>query len=153
MAQAGVVEGVIGAGIDHGLHLLAEALDGQDQATDVLERLSANSRGRLSTQVLGEVFRVLTTKRRPAVPSVDAVTRLEALAHTWPIYVVTPAIVLEAARGVRDYRMKYWDAQLWATARLNQIPTILTEDAPGATLEGIRYVNPFAAAFDPASLS
>ena len=126
----------------------------QLRATDALERLSASARGRLSTQVLGEVFRVLTTKRRPPLPTGDAVARLETLAHTWPVYVVTPNIVLEAARGVRDHRLNFWDAQLWATARLNQIPTILTEDMPsGDTLEGIRYLNPFAAAFDPASLS
>src|SRR5689334_136484 len=92
--------------------------DKQDRATDVLSRLSATSRGRLSTQVLGEVFRVLTAKRRPPLPGIDAVTRLEILVHTWTVYVVTPMIVLEAARAVRDYRLSYWDAQLWATARL-----------------------------------
>jgi predicted nucleic acid-binding protein len=76
------------------------------------------------------------------------------LVQTWPVLSITPAIVLEAARGVRDHSLSYWDAQLWATARLNQIAIILTEDAPaGRLLEGIRYVNPFEAAFDPASLS
>jgi predicted nucleic acid-binding protein len=39
-------------------------------------------------------------------------------------------------------------AQLWASARLNQIPTIFSEDfASGSTLDGVRFVNPFAAGF------
>ncbi|MBI4635006.1 MAG: hypothetical protein HY727_01525 [Candidatus Rokubacteria bacterium] len=49
--------------------------------------------------------------------------------------------------------MSYWDAQLWATARLNQVSTILTEDSThGRVLEGIQYLNPFAPAFDLAAL-
>ena len=35
------------------------------------------------------------------------------------------------------------------TARLNQIPIIFSEDFnPGAVLDGVRFVNPFAAGFD-----
>jgi predicted nucleic acid-binding protein len=49
---------------------------------------------------------------------------------------------------VRDHKLAYWDSQLWATARLNQIPTLLSEDfSVGAALEGVRFVNPFAADF------
>ena len=41
--------------------------------------------------------------------------------------------------------MHYWDAQVWAVARLNQVPFVFSEDCnPGATLEGVRFVNPFA---------
>jgi len=60
----------------------------------------------------------------------------------------TPLIVLEAARGVRDYQFNYWDAQIWAAARLNQIDTILSEDFnTGAMIEGVRFVNPFVKDF------
>jgi predicted nucleic acid-binding protein len=53
-------------------------------------------------------------------------------------------IVLEAARGVREHSLPYFDAQIWATARLNQVPIILSEDfASGTALEGVRFVNPF----------
>ena len=65
---------------------------------------------------------------------------------------ITPLIVLEAARGVRDHRLNYWDAQVWATARLNQIPLVLSEDfKDGFVLDGVRFVNPFARAFDLAT--
>lgn len=128
--------------------------DKQSRARQILDRLSGNQLGRLSTQVLGEVFRVLTGKRRPTVPVTDAVVHLEALARLWPVYVITPVVVIEAARGVRDHQLNFWDAQIWATARLNQVPTILTEDAPPrGVLEGVRYLNPFAPAFDPTTLA
>ncbi len=57
-------------------------------------------------------------------------------------------VVLEALRGVRDHQLSYYDAQVWATARLNQVPVIFSEDfKPNATLEGVRFVNPFASDF------
>ena len=38
-----------------------------------------------------------------------------------------------------------WDAQIWAVARLNHISVVLTEDFnPGAVIEGVRFVDPFA---------
>ena len=68
--------------------------------------------------------------------------------RVWPVFDLTPLIVLEAARGVRDYQMSYYDAQIWATARLNQIPVIFSDDFNvGATLEGIQFINPFAPEF------
>ena len=69
----------------------------------------------------------------------------QRLAHAWPVFPLTPFIVLEATRGVRDHQLAYWDAQIWAAARLNQIPVIFSEDFnAGSVLEGVRFVNPFA---------
>lgn len=125
-----------------------------EQALAVLRRLVAQRRGRLSTQVLGEFFRAVTRRIRAALSPAEAVTQVSVLARAWPVLPVTTLVVLEAARGVRDHRLNYWDAQLWATARLNQVPTILTEDSThGRVLEGVRYLNPFAPTFDPAVLS
>ncbi len=51
-------------------------------------------------------------------------------------------------RGVRDHQLSYYDAQVWATARLNQVPVIFSEDFnSNAPLEGVRFVNPFASDF------
>lgn len=58
-------------------------------------------------------------------------------------------MTLEAVRGVRTYKMAYWDAQIWASARLHQIPLIFTEDFNvGAVIEGVRFVNPFEEGFN-----
>jgi predicted nucleic acid-binding protein len=61
---------------------------------------------------------------------------------------LTGMVALEAIRGVRDYQFNFWDAQVWATARLNQIPVVFSEDFNAGTLiEGVRFVNPFAENF------
>ena len=66
----------------------------------------------------------------------------------WPVFDLTALIVLEAGRGVRDHKFSYYDAQIWATARLNQVPLVLSEDFPhGSVLEGVRFLNPFAPHF------
>ena len=60
-------------------------------------------------------------------------------ARTWPVFDLAPESTLEAIRGVREFRLAFWDALLWASARLNRIPYLLTEDGPtGAVIEGVR---------------
>jgi len=123
------------------------------RALDALDRLVLHGRGKISTQVLGEVFRVVTAKLRPSRSAGDAFNDITTLARAWPVLSVTPLIVLEAARGARDHGLNYWGAQLWATARLNQIPLILTEDfAHGRVLEGVQFLDPFASSFELAAL-
>ncbi|MGB3714590.1 MAG: hypothetical protein WA996_09190, partial [Candidatus Promineifilaceae bacterium] len=97
---------------------------------------------------LAEFFSVSTRKLSPPLSSDDALAQVNLFIRVWPIFDLTPLIVMEAARGVRDYQMSYYDAQIWATARLNQIPTIFSEDFNiGATLEGVHFINPFAPDF------
>ncbi len=44
-----------------------------------------------------------------------------------------------------DMVMSFWDAQVWATAKLNQIPVVLSQDfASGSVIEGVQSENPFA---------
>jgi predicted nucleic acid-binding protein len=125
----------------------------QVRAAQLLEDIEPIGRGTLSTQVLGEFFRVVTEKiARPLTPA-QARLELERLVASWPVLPVTAAVVIEAARGVRDHRMSYWDAQLWATARLNQVEVVLSEDfQDGGVLDGVRFVNPFTPSFDLAAL-
>jgi predicted nucleic acid-binding protein len=114
------------------------------RARQVLDDLARRRRGRVSTQVLGEFFRAVTTRLRPPIPPEDALRSLERHMATWPVLVVTPEIVREAARGVRDHGMNFWDAQIWATARFYRIRTVLSEDfEDDRILEGVRFVNPF----------
>jgi predicted nucleic acid-binding protein len=55
--------------------------------------------------------------------------------------------VLEALRGVVRYRLSYYDAQIWAVARLNHVPVVLSEDfSAWSEIEGVRFENPFAPA-------
>jgi predicted nucleic acid-binding protein len=69
--------------------------------------------------------------------------------QVFPIFNLTPQIVMEATRGVRDHQLSYYDAQIWATARLNQVQLVLSEDfQDGQTLEGVHFTNPFAPTFN-----
>jgi predicted nucleic acid-binding protein len=62
---------------------------------------------------------------------------------------ITGATVLEAVRGVSAYQMAYWDAQIWASARMNQVPFVFSEDfGEGVTIEGVRFINPLEKDFN-----
>jgi predicted nucleic acid-binding protein len=121
----------------------------QDRAIDVLDRLHAAGIGRVSSQTLAEFFAATTRGRHPLLSVSKAARQVENIAHSWIIFDITPFIVLEATRGVRVHKFSYRDSQLWATARLNQAAAIVTEDFnAGSTVEGVHFINPFAATFD-----
>lgn len=120
----------------------------QRQAQHVLEELGLSGIGCLSVQNLAEFISVTTRKLSPPLTSEQALQQAELFARLWPVFALTPMIVFEAGRGVRDHQMSYYDAQLWASARLNQVSVIFSEDfATGAMFEGVRFVNPFAEGF------
>ncbi len=120
--------------------------DKKRTARAVLTRL-AEGAGRLSTQVLGEFFCGVTRSR--LLDRQTAGRTIEAMAATWLVHRSSVEITLGAVRGSLAYGFSYWDAQLWATALVNEIPLILTEDfSDGCTIEGVRFANPFADGFD-----
>ncbi len=131
-------------------NLLVYAYDPRDEAKheraqQVLQRLRRSRRGVISVQSLAEFMRA---SQKLAMSPDDALRIVQAFALSWPILNLTPALVLEAGRGVSQYTLAYYDAQIWAAARLNQIGVIFSEDFnPGSTLEGVRFVNPFAEEF------
>ncbi len=122
-------------------------------ALQVLDALAGTDAAVLSTQVLSEFYSVATRKLKPALTASEAEERLHRLSRTWPVVPVTPLIVLEAARGARTFKLSFWDALIWATARLNQVPVVLSEDfSDGQSLDGVFFRNPFSAKFDIARL-
>jgi len=122
----------------------------QARALEVLDHLAIDGVGVISTQVLAE-FCVATTRKLATPLSIpEAYQRVKNYLQSWTVVDVTGMIVLEAVRGVRDHQFNFWDAQIWATARLNQIPLIFSEDFNvGQVIEGVRVVNPFAKEFQP----
>ena len=123
----------------------------QARARAVLNRLMEDDSGALNAQVLAE-FSNVTLHKLKLLPA-DVYAQVEDYETAFPIYPLTPAVVLEAVRGVRDYQLSYYDAQIWAAAKLNQIPVVLSEDFnTGGGLEGVTFLNPLEPAFDPAGL-
>ena len=65
-----------------------------------------------------------------------------------PVFALNGMIVCEAVRGVREHQLSYWDAQIWAAARLNQTGIVLSEDfSHDRIIEGVRFLNPFLPGF------
>ena len=75
------------------------------------------------------------------LPANSIYKHIEGYEASFTVYVPSPAIVLEAVRGVRDHRFSYDDAQISAAAKLNQLQVILSEDFNvGVTIEGVRLL-------------
>ena len=131
-------------------NVLVYAYDPRDAAKNtraqhLLQALRQSRRGILSVQTLAEFMRAT---QKLAIPPRTAMQYVQAFASSWPVLNLTPPVVLEAARGVSDHVLSYYDAQIWAVARLNQIGVVFSEDFNnGSTLEGVRFVNPFAEEF------
>ena len=116
------------------------------KAKEILVGIENSSQGCLSVQCLAEFFRVVTAKIGLSPAEIYPV--IERWAGVFPTFPITPQIVLEAARGVRDYGISYFDSQIWAAARLNQVEIVFSEDfQDGQSIEGVRFVNPFSADF------
>jgi predicted nucleic acid-binding protein len=120
----------------------------QQRAIQVLRTLEVTLAGRLSVQCLAEFCAVVTRRLRPTISPADALTQVERFLRVYPVYNLTPMIVQEALRGMRDHQLPYYDAQIWASARLNQVPVVFSEDFNPGPLEGVRFVNPFGPDFN-----
>jgi predicted nucleic acid-binding protein len=119
------------------------------RASEIVSRLTASGQGIISTQVLAESFSVLTRKRALRVPVVEAARFVTDLLASWTVLSVTGDVVREAVRGAVRYQLSYYDAQIWAVARLNGIATVLSEDFQhGSTIEGITFLNALDPTFD-----
>ncbi|PKQ29913.1 MAG: PIN domain nuclease [Actinobacteria bacterium HGW-Actinobacteria-10] len=115
--------------------------------------LTAISDGHVTAQVLGEYFSVVLRKFLHHTSAEIARAEIETIAAVFTVHPVTVDVVLEAGRGVQVHGLSFYDAQIWAAARLNGVPVVLTEDfCHGRVIEGVRYLNPFCDDFDLSEL-
>lgn len=118
----------------------------QQTALTVLDNLVTSGSGLISTQILSEFFVTVTRKIPDPLTLEQAEQRAINFSQIWPVLTVTGMIALEAVRGARVHGFSYWDALVWATARLNQAGLIFSEDfSHDQLVEGVRFVNPFLA--------
>ncbi len=139
-------------------NLLVYALDRREpvkreRAREVLRRVGGAGSAALPAQVLSEFANTCLKKLEPR-PDPEAIRReVERLLLAFPVLPLTGPVVLEALRGVREHLLSYYDAQIWAVARLGQVGVVLSEDFnPGAVLDGVSFANPLDPAFDLAAL-
>jgi predicted nucleic acid-binding protein len=138
--------------VDTNIHVYpydaAEPVKGA-RAARILLRLVREDVAVVTPQVLGEFFLCLSRQAKLGHPVAFSIRQVRILAASARVLPVTAAVVEEAMRGVARYGMAYYDAQLWAAARLAAVPALLTEDGPcGSEIEGVRFVNPFTEDFD-----
>lgn len=130
-------------------NVLVYPLDGRDpdkgkQASAWLRLLAEEEMGALSTQALSELANVCLSRLRPRWTALEVSRHLEELGKVMEVLPLTPMVVREALRGTQEHRLSFYDAQMWAAARLYQVPYLLTEDmAAGSTIDGVTIVNPF----------
>lgn len=125
----------------------------QEQAALVIDRLIEAGTAVLSVQCLSEFFNATTRKLPERLSPAEALVRVTRLVRSCRVLDLTAAAVLEGCRGASQHSLSVWDALIWAVAKLNQVPYVLTEDMQhGLFLEGVRFQNPFAPEFDPTLL-
>lgn len=126
----------------------------RERAKEVIRSAAQAGSATLPVQALSEFANVCLRKLRPPLAPEEIRLEVERLTLAFPVLPLTPLVVGEALRGVRDHSFSYYDAQIWAVARLGQVPTILSEDFnPEAVVEGVRFSDPFGPEFELAEVS
>ena len=124
--------------------------DKQARAQRIIERVGRAGNGALPAQVLAEFANVAFYRLEPPLEAQDVYRLIERYENTFTTLPLTPGVVLEAVRGMRDHSFSYFDAQIWAAAKLEQVPIVLSEDfASESTVEGVSFLNPFDKEVDP----
>jgi predicted nucleic acid-binding protein len=123
----------------------------QRRAIAVVSHLIDHGLAVLSVQCLSEFYNAVTRRLAEPMSTRDGLLEVERFMGTCRVFDLTPAAVLEACRNAGARKLSVWDALIWAVAKLNQVPYVLTEDFQhGRFLEGVRFQNPFAPEFDDA---
>ena len=101
----------------------------QALAVKVLEQLIPLDLAVLSVQCLTEFFQATRWKLPEPLTPDEALSQVERFVRACRVVDLTPMVVLEGCRGSSAYGLSLWDALIWAAAKLNQIPVVLTEEA------------------------
>lgn len=128
-------------------------LDSRVEVAELVVAQIAGSRsGVISAQVVGEFLSACKRRLDVWVTPADALRHAKSLCEMMTLHPLTENAVHEALRARERYGLNYFDAQIWACARLSGCAAIITEDTHGPEIEGVRYVSPFAEDFDLAAL-
>lgn len=131
-------------------NVLAYRLDGREQEKRQRARLRMAEPHTfiLSTQILLELYSVLTRKFDPALTPPQARAVISEAA-TLPVVPADAELVLRASTTAQGHQLSIWDAMIVEAASEAGCDEIWSEDlATGAELRGVRVVNPLA---DPES--
>ena len=99
--------------------------------------------GRISTQVLNELYNNAITRFRNTVTVHQARTEVRRLRLWQPPHLDTYTV--DGAWDLQDrYALSYWDALILSSAHQQGCSHLLTEDLPhGRQLDAVQVINPF----------
>lgn len=118
------------------------------QARMWLEHLWETRRGRISFQVLSELYVTVTRKLNPGLDQETARRAVQAL-HAWQPVPIDEKVLGGAWVTQDRFGLSWWDSLIVAAAKLAGASYLLTEDLQhGQDLDGLRVVNPFLASPD-----
>ena len=114
------------------------------RADDWISDLVRRRAGRVSFQVLQELYSVLTRKARPALAASEAQRIVRDLAAWRPLSI--DLATLERAWLLQErFVVSWWDALIVAAAQTSECGILLTEDLQhGQVFDTVRVVDPFA---------
>jgi predicted nucleic acid-binding protein len=97
----------------------------------------------ISTQVLQELYVVLTQRLRPALKEEVAEEVIRNYSKL-DVVVIEPALILKGIGIKRRYKISFWDALIVAAASYVGCKVLFTEDlSHGMKIAGVEIVNPF----------
>ncbi len=128
------------------VYAAAKGADERHAWAVVLVEQAVRSRHCIQTlQSLAEFYNVTT--RRAGIAPDQAAAIVAGWQRTVPVEAASFADLEHAMRAVREYRLSFWDALLWATVRRSGVSVLVSEDfQDGRVIEGVRIANPFVPA-------
>ncbi len=115
----------------------------QALAVDLINEWRPSGRMIISTQVLQELYVILTQKLKPPVKEEIAEEVIQNYSKL-DVVVIEPPLILEGISIKRRYKISFWDALIVTAAKSASCKIIFTEDlSHGMKIEGVEIVNPF----------
>ena len=115
----------------------------QALAVNLINEWRPSGRMIISTQVLQELYVVLTQKLKPPLKEEIAEEIIQNYSKL-DVVIVDPSLILNGISIKRKYKISFWDALIVAASRRAGCKILFTEDlSHGMKIEGIEIVNPF----------
>lgn len=103
----------------------------------------------VTPQVIGEYCATARRRWPERFDRATLVGEVERVVAACDVLPLDATVSIAALHASARYDLHYWDAQLWATAKVHGVRVVLTEDfEDGSEIEGVRFVDPFAPGFD-----
>ena len=93
-------------------------------------------------QSLCEFFSAVTGKGK--MPPEEAEEQIKDWMELFPVVSASSKSLIRALKAVKEHKLSFWDAMLWAVAREAGVTLLLSEDFQhDRVLDGTKFCNPF----------